>query len=99
MNLRDTVEWAKGIDIVSINEKQRYKAKCYRDMIIEKSATVENLTAKIDAYMQDIQEYLAQLDKIDVRQPTSEPKAESEPFSEPFSEDSGDKTPTSPLLP
>lgn len=69
MDLKQTVEWAKGIDLLQITEKQRHKAKCYRDMIIEKSITVGTLTVKIDAYMSDISEYIEQLAKINVKHP------------------------------
>ena len=75
--------------MTKIDEKQRHKAKCYADMIVEKSGTVSVLTDKIGKYMADIQEYLIQLEKINV---SPEPKAEI-----PKTESKPEKT--SPLLP
>ena len=59
--------------MTKIDEKQRHKAKCYADMIVEKSDTVSVLTNKIGKYMADIQEYLMQLEKINI---SPEPKVE-----------------------
>lgn len=74
-----------------IEEKHRYKAKCYADMIIEKSATVSALTEKIGRYMADIQEYLQQLDKINVSPGEKAPVVEEPVIQEPAK--------SSPLLP
>jgi hypothetical protein len=71
MNLQATVQWAKSINFDQIDQKQRYKAQCYADMIVEKSGTVAVLTDKIGKYMEDIQEYLGQLEKINI---SPEPK-------------------------
>lgn len=89
MDLQATVRWAKSLDMMKIDEKHRNKAKCYADMIIEKSGTVSVLTEKISRYMDDVQEYLGQLEKLNL---TPEPKVHT-PVEEP-------KPPVkSPLLP
>ena len=91
MDLRQTVEWAKKLDLTKIPAKQNYKAKCYADMIIEKSTTVSSLTSRIESYMQDIQEYLGQLEKLGL---TPEPKVQPT-----ITDHKPEPEKTSPLLP
>jgi len=60
---------------VEVPEKKRHHAKCYRDMLVEKIGAINNSTATVNKYMDDIQEYLKQLEKIGLILPVApEPK-------------------------
>ena len=72
MNLKEVLIWAKNINTLLVPEKSRYKAKCYIDMILEKGNAVDALTDKINRYVNDIQEYLANLEKVGLVLPKPE---------------------------
>ena len=85
MNLQSITTWANQIDIMQVNEKQRLRASEYKKMILNKSAIVSEMTAKINGYMADIQEYVDQLDKLNIRQlPDPEPTKDVEPQKSPL---------------
>jgi len=79
MNLKEIVEWAEKIDISLVEEKRRERAKCYKDMIIERSHAINELTAKTENYMGKIQDFIFQLDRIGIK---FEKHFEPEPIKE-----------------
>ena len=92
MNLKNIQEWASKIDLLVVDEKKRHHAKCYKDMIAEKTGMINMHTAKIEKYMKDINEYVEQLAKIGLSMKPIENKVEEVVSSFPTES-------SSPLLP
>lgn len=76
MDLREIRKWAEKIDILEVKPLKRDHASCYKKMILEHIDMIDDITSKIDGYMEDINEYITQLDKIEIRFPTDQSQKE-----------------------
>ena len=66
MNMKEIQKWAQGIDPSAHHERKRHRIRCYRDMILEKSQRMAELTDKLTKYQADIEEYVTQLGKENI---------------------------------
>jgi len=68
MDLGELITWASKYDTSKIDQKQnqRGKAVTYLGMIIDKGNAIIKNSKQTDNYMENIKEYLEQLDKIGI---------------------------------
>ena len=83
MDLGELIIWASKYDTSKVDQKQnqRGKAVTYLGMIIDKGNAIIKNTKQTDNYMENIKEYLGQLERIGISpkgintpQPTKEQK-------------------------
>ena len=68
MDLGELITWASKYDTSKIDQKQnqRSKAITYLGMIIDKGNAIIRNSKQTDNYMDNIKEYLEQLNKIEI---------------------------------
>ena len=80
MDLNNLINWAGDYDRLRVGQEKnrRNRANTYLGMIVDKGTRILENTRQSDDYMNNIKEYLEQLDKIGVRPQGGEKRAEKD---------------------